>query len=111
MGTRRVPDNNVVGFGESWMRLLNCVGIGNSLSHATGITYADYATNSFALAVDTEKISHLASTGENLSGTSTVFLNMSGFGTTAAHLPSRCHLVAQYDAVIEIRDSTTEIFE
>ena len=111
MGTRRVPDNNVVGFGESWMRLLNCVGIGNSLSHATGVTYADYATNSFALAICTEKINHLASTGENLSGTSTVFLNMSGFGTTAAHLPSRCQLIAEYDAVIEIRDSTTEIFE
>ena len=67
MGTRRVPDNNVVGFSESWMRLLNCIGIGNSLSHSTGISYADYATNSYALAVDTEKINHLASTGENLS--------------------------------------------
>ena len=111
MGTRRVPDNNVVGFSESWLRLLNCIGIGNSLSHATGISYADYATNSYALACDTEKISHLASTGENLSGTSTVFLNIAGFGTTAAQLPSRCHLIAQYDAVIEIRDSTTEIFE
>ena len=59
----------------------------------------------------TQKVSHLASTGENLSGTSAVFLNIAGFGTTTAHLPSRCHLIAQYDAVIEIRDSTTEIFE
>ena len=111
MGTRRVPDNNVVGFSESWLRLLSGLGIGNSLSHATGISYADYATNSYALACDTEKISHLASTGENLSVTSTVFLNIAGFGTTTAHLPCRCQLIAQYDAVIEIRDSTTEIFE
>ena len=111
MGTRRVPDNNVVGFSESWMRLLNCIGIGNRLSHATGISYADYATNTYALACDMEKISHLASTGEHLSGTSTVFLNIAGFGTTTAHLPSRCQLITQYDAVIEIRDSTTDIFE
>ena len=111
MGTRRVPHNNVVGFSESWMRLLNCIGIGNSLSHASGISYADYATNSYAVGIDTEKIPHLASTGENLSGTSTVFLNINGFGTTAAHLPSRCQLCAQYDCVIEVRDSTVEIFE
>ena len=111
MGTRRVPDNDVVGFGESWMRLLSGIGIGNSLSHATGISYADYATNSFSLVCDTERINHLGSTGENLSGTSTVFLNIQGFGTTTAQLPSRAHLVAQYDAIIEIRDTTAEIFE
>ena len=111
MGTKRLLDNNSVGFGEAWLRLLDCVGIGNSLSHATGITYADYATNSFAIACDTEKVSHLAATGENLSGTSAVFLNVTGFGTTTAHLPSRCHLIAQLDAVLEIRDTTVEIFE
>ena len=111
MGTRRVPDNNVVGFSESWMRLLNCIGIGNSLSHSTGISFADYATNSYALGICTEKVPHLASTGENLSGTSTVFLNINGFGSSAADLPSRAQLCAQFDCVIEVRDSTVEIFE
>ena len=74
LGTRRIPDNDAVGFCEHWFRLLNAVGIGSSLSHATGITYADYATSSYAIAVDTEKISHLASSGENLSNTSTILL-------------------------------------
>ena len=111
LGTRRVPDNDVVGFGESWHRLLNAVGIGGSLSHATGITYGDYATSSYAICCDTEKISHLASTGENLSATSTIFLKLAGFGTQASHLPSRAHLIAQTDAVVEIRDSTVELFE
>jgi hypothetical protein len=100
-----------VGFAESWYRLLNGVGIGGSLSHATGITYGDYATSSYAICVDTEKISHLASTGENLSATSTIFLKLAGFGTQASHLPSRAHLIAQTDAVVEIRDSTVELFE
>ena len=111
MGTRRMPDNDAIGFGEHWHRLLQGLGIGNSLSHPTGITFADYATNSYALPVDTEKVGHLASTGENLSGASTIFLQMAGFGTQAADLPSRAHLVAMYDAVVEIRDTTVEIFE
>ena len=111
LGTRRVPDNNSVGFSEAWYRLLNALGMAGSLAHATGITYSDYSTNSFCLAVDTEKIPHLAASGENLSNTSTIQLKIEGFGTQASHLPSRCHLCAQLDAVIEIRDTTCEIFE
>ncbi len=111
LGTRRIPDNNAVGFCEHWHRLMNAVGIGSSLAHGCGITYEDYSTHSYALAVDTEKISHLASTGENLSNTSTIHLKMEGFGTTTAHLPTRCHLVAQTDAIIEIRDTAVELFE
>ena len=63
------------------------------------------------LLVDTEKVGHLASTGENLSGTSTIFLKMAGFGSQAADLPSRAHLVSMYQACIEIRDTTVELFE
>ena len=111
LGTRRIPDNDAVGFSESWWRLLNAIGISGSLSHSTGITYADYATNTFCLAVDTEKIAHLASSGENLSNTSVIQLKISGFGTQASHLPSRCQLIAQIDAVVEFRDTTVELFE
>ena len=111
MGTQRIPDNDSVGFGESWIRLLQAVGISGSLSHSTGITFADYATSSFALAVDTEKISNLASSGVNLSNTSTIFLKIQGFGTQATELPSRCHLIAQTDAIVEVRDTTCELFE
>ncbi len=111
LGTRRIPDNDAAGFYEHWFRLLSAVGIGNSLSHATGITYADYATSSYAIAVDTEQLNNLASSGENLSNTSTILLKMSGFGTLAAHLPSRCHLIAETQACIDIRDTTVELFE
>ncbi len=110
MGTRRVPDNDSVGFGEAWYRLLNCVGIQGSLAHSTGITYSDYSTSSFCIGISTEKIPHLASTGENLSNTSTIFLRMKGWGTTAADLPSRCHLISEFDNVVEIRDTTVELF-
>ena len=111
IGAKRVPDNDVVGFSESWYRLLNCIGIGGSLSHSTGVTHADYATNSYALAVDLEKIPQLSSSGENVSNVGQLQLNISGFGTTAAHLPSRCHLVCQTDAIVECRDTTVELFE
>jgi len=111
LGTRRVPDNNAVGFAEHWHRLMNCVGLGSSLAHSTGITYEDYSNHSYAIGICTEKIPHLASTGENLSNTSTIHLKLEGFGTTVAHLPTRCHLVAQTDAILEIRDTTVELFE
>ena len=100
-----------MGFGESWYRLLSAVGIGGSLNHATGISFADYATNSYALAIDLEKLSNLASTGENVSNVGQITLNVSGFGSAASHLPSRCHQVAAVDAVIVLRDTSVEIFE
>ena len=111
MGTKRVPDNDCVGFSESWWRLLNAIGISGSLAHTTGITFGDYSTNSYAICVDTEKIPHLASSGENLSNTSTIFLKIAGFGTQASDLPSRAQLIAVTDAVVEIRDTTVELFE
>ena len=111
MGTRRQPDNDAKGFAEHWHRALAALGIGGSLSHATGITFADYATQSYAQIFDTEKIPQLAASGENLSNTSTIFVKEKGFGTTAAHLPSRAHLIASYDAVIEVRDTMVELFE
>jgi hypothetical protein len=111
LGTRRIPDNDSVGFAEAWYRLLNALGMAGSMAHSSGITYEDYSTNSFCLAIDTEKIPHLAASGENLSNTSVIQLKISGFGTQAEHLPSRCHLVTQTDAVIEIRDTTVELFE
>jgi hypothetical protein len=111
MGTKRIPDNDAVGFSEHWWRLLNAIGISGSLSHSSGITYADYISNSYCIAVDTEKIAHLSSSGENLSNTSVIQLKISGFGTLAADLPSRAHLIAQYDSVCEIRDTQVELFE
>ena len=111
LGTRKSLDNDSVGFSEAWYRLLHALGMSGSLAHSTGVTFADYSTNSFALAVDTEKIAHLASSGENLSNTSVIQLKIAGFGTQAADLPSRCHLVAQHDCVISIRDTTVELFE
>ena len=111
IGTKKLLDNDSVGFSESWHRTLQGLGISNSLSHATGITFADYATNSYAIIADMEKIPHLASTGENVSNTSQITLRVSGFGTTANDLPSRCHLVAVADSILEIRDTTVEVFD
>ena len=112
LGTRRIPDMDSVGVKEAWWRLMDCVGIGGSLAHSNGITKEDYfGGNTFAIAVDTEKISHLASSGENLSNTSTLFLKLKNVGANQAALPSRVHLIASYDAIIEARATTIEIFE
>jgi hypothetical protein len=110
LGTKRIPDNDSIGFSEAWWRLLNCVGISGSLAHSTGITYADYASSSFCIGISCEKLPHLASTGENLSNTSTIFLRIKGWVTTAADLPSRCLLIPEYDQILEIRDTTVELF-
>ena len=112
LGTRRIPDMDSVGVKEAWWRLMDCVGIGGSLAHSNGITKQDYfGGGSFAIAVDTEKISHLASSGENLSNTSTLFLKFKNVGANQAALPTRVHLIAQFDSIIECRSTTVELFE
>jgi len=111
LGTTRLPDNDCVGLSESWWRTLNTVGIAGSLAHSTGITQADYETNSFCIAVDCEKIPHLASSGMNLSNTSTIFLKIKDFGSTNADLCSRCQIITVFDSILEIRDTTCEIFK
>ena len=74
--------------------------------HRTGLQ-----DNSFTIAVDTEKIAHLASSGENLSNTSTIFLKFKNVGVSASDLPTRVHLIAQFDAIVEVRATTVELFE
>jgi hypothetical protein len=111
LGTRRLPDNDCEGLSESWWRTMNTVGIAGSLAHTTGITQADYESNSFCIGISTEKIDHLASSGENLSNTSTLFLKLKNVGSTNSDLPSRCQLISVFDAILEIRDTTCEIFE
>ena len=90
---------------------MNTVGIAGSLAHSNGITRADYDSNSFVVGVDTEKIAHLASSGENLSNTSTLFLKFKDVGSTSSDLPSQCQLFAVFDAILEIRDTQAELFE
>ena len=91
---------------------MDCVGIGGSLAHSNGITKEDYfGGDSFAIAVDTEKISHLARSGENLSNTSTLFLKLKNVGVSSSDLPTRVHLIAQFDSIIECRATTVELFE
>ena len=111
LGTKALYDVPVVGFKECWHRLLSTIGIQGSLSHASGIRYADYSTNSFAVAADCKQIPHLASSGINLSNTSVIFLKFAGFGTTTASLPSRAHIILQHDCIIECLDTSVSIYE
>jgi len=111
LGTRRIPDNDSIGISESWYRTMTCVGIAGSLAHSNGITRADYESNSFVVGVECEKIPHLASSGENLSNTSTLFLKFKDVGSTNSDLPSQCQLIAVYDSILEIRDVNCELFE
>ena len=90
---------------------MNCVGIAGSLAHSNGITREDYESSSFVVGISTEKIEHLASSGENLSNTSTLFVKFKDVGSTSSDLPSRCQLIAVYDSILEIRDTQAEIFE
>ena len=112
LGTRKIPDQPVQGYREAWWRLMDCVGIGGSLAHSNGITKADYeGGGSFAVCTDCEKIAHLASSGENLSNTSTLFMKFKNVGVSSSDLPTRVHLIAQFDSIVECRSTTVELFE
>lgn len=113
IGSKRIPDQNSVGLKEAWMRLQQGIGIAGSLSHTTGITQADYESSSFCCCTEPEKIPHLASSGENVSNVGQILLRFTDVGSTGSgsERPDRVHLVATFDALIECRDTTVEIFE
>ena len=65
------PMRPVTGYSEAYFRLLRTLGIVASQAHAIGPSREVFDTNCFALAIDCEKVSTVASTGVNVQGVET----------------------------------------
>ena len=71
LGSTLYPMRPVHGYSEAYFRLLRTLGIVGSQAHAIGPSRNDFDTNSFCLATDCEKVSTVASTGQNVQGVET----------------------------------------
>ncbi len=68
LGNTEYPMRPVHGYSEAYFILLRTLGIVGSQAHAIGPSRNDFDTNSFCFAVDTEKVSTVASSGVNCQG-------------------------------------------
>ena len=113
LGSRRIPDNDVMGTKEAWYRLQNAIGLGNSLAHSTSIDEGSYESKAFMLATNCEKLDMVSASGENLSTGQTIFLKCKGFGSTggaAGDVPQQCRICAHFEGVISIQDTVVDFF-
>ena len=105
LGSTEYPMRPVHGYSEAYFRLLRSLGIVASQAHAIAISKQDFNTNSFALAIDTEKVSTVASSGQNVQGVETrVEGNFLANGLNAANSGvAQCHFFLHYQVFFEIR--------
>ena len=68
LGSTSYPARPVNGYSEAYFRLLRTLGIVASQSHTLGVSREDFNTNCFCLATDTEKVSTVMSSGQNVQG-------------------------------------------
>ena len=94
----------VHGYSEAYFRLLRSLGIVASQAHAIAISKQDFNTNSFALAIDTEKVSTVASSGQNVQGVETrVEGNFLANGLNNVNSGiAQCHFFLHYQVFCEI---------
>ena len=111
LGTKRMPDHAVTGVSESWHRLQNALGIGQSLAHTSSISQSAYRSNKFMLAQDTEKLPMLMASGENLSTGQTIFLKVKNCGSSDTTVPRRVTICMHFEKIISVQDTITEVFE
>ena len=112
LGSRRQPQQNVVGTKESFYRAMRAMGIGDSLAHTGSISMADYESNCHAIFVDFEKAGEgLISTGENLSAGSVLQVHFKNFGTSASTVPRIVNTVCIFERLVEIADTEVRAYE
>ena len=113
LGSRRIPDNDVMGTKEAWIRLQNTLGLANSLAHSTSVDETSFETNCFGVGVNCEKLDMVSSSGENCSTGQTLFLKVKGMGSTggaAGDVPQQCLIAAHFDGVVAIQDTVVDFF-
>ena len=110
LGTKRMPDNDCRGIGESWYYLQNALGVYNSLAHASGVDEASYKSDTFCLMKDCEKVSMVSASGENLSSGQTLFIRCKGFGSSPTDVPRSAMIAMHHEEIIAIQDTAVDVF-
>jgi hypothetical protein len=115
VNNKRWPDHATVGAPQHWNRLIRAIGTMTSLAHSTNISDETYgcvqgtAGNSFFAAFDLERASGASASGENVNtgGLVSIHLANTGVGSSAS---TRAHIVANYSAVLELKDTGAFVY-
>ena len=108
IGSRRWPETPCQGIAQSWMRFRQAAGsFYGSSDHS--ITATQYATNTFILGCNLEKVDTQAShSGFSTKDGSIVQLSIQNSGLSAS---DHCFIFQVYDSLLEIRDGSCSVYE
>jgi hypothetical protein len=104
VNNQRWPQFDIVGAKQHFFRMLQGIGVLNSVSHAVSISSDGYGgtgalpASQFLVAYDLEAVPHRESTGMAVQGGGTVQIKLKNCGE-----PKRAFVTTHYDAVLEIR--------
>ena len=108
IGSRRFPETPCQGIAQSWMRFRQAAGsFYGSSDHA--ISGTQYATNTFVLGCNLEKVDTQAShSGFSTKDGSIVQLSVQNSGLQAS---DHCFIFQVYDSLMEVRDGSCSVYE
>ena len=104
IGSKNYPEMPVRGVSESWLRLMQALGVSQSLAHSLGVSYYDYISKSFVLAYDTEKVSLAHATGVSTQGGQELRLSVKNLQPNDGSVQmKRAYIATHQDVIFEIR--------
>jgi len=103
----KLPDGEYKGIRPMLYRYQQSMGILTSAAHSTPVSLANYASNSFVLAFDTEKAPGMANTGLSTHSGSIVLV-LQNFGSNA-DVPTKYHIVTYFDSMCSIGNFGCEV--
>ena len=119
VNSKRYPQFNAVGCQQHLIRLMQTLGIYNSVSHATNLSYYGYSgkkngeegatgdtpARQFQFAWDLETVGQAEASGEPVAGGAIVQIHLENIaGATAAYVATH------FDAVLEIRQQGAVLY-
>jgi hypothetical protein len=106
IGSKQWPDGqNVTGLSQFWYRLLTGLGVFHSASHTVAISRAQYETDHFIWATDTERTPTATGTGFSCAKDELITVSMTNLGNTH----QRATICLHHDLIMELRDTGCDV--
>jgi hypothetical protein len=106
----RWPNFDNEGVKQHYMRLQQCLGVWNSISHATNISAVGFGDGSadstqFLFSHDLEKVPHSEASGISVQGGGHIQVDLKNIGN-----PTKAYIMTHYDAALEIRSQGSIVY-
>jgi hypothetical protein len=110
VNNQRWPQFSTIGTKHHFMRLLQCLGVLNSVSHSVNISATGYGdgtldSRQFVIGFDLEAIPHAEGTGVSVQGGGVVQVSILNCGA-----PQKAYIATHFDSVLEIRSQGAIVY-